>query len=409
MVANMKTLRDYPVITVSDKGKRWLENNHPWLYYSDVIDIDDSIENGDIVDVVSLKGKYLGSGFFSQHSKIKVRLLSRNANDVFDDDFFYRRLQYSYQYRKTIMSGYDNYRLVFGEADQLPGLTIDRYNDILVSQISCFGMEKIRNRIYQLLLDILKEDGIEIKAIYQRNDVSSRSLEGLTLESYYPFVSDNYNKDNHEVIIDENNVKFIVDYVDGQKTGFFLDQKFNRLLVRDFVKGKKVLDCFTHTGSFALNCALAGASRVVALDISENAINQAKRNAEINGLADKIDFVVGDTFDYLDKVNKKQFDLIILDPPAFTKSKNTTINAYNGYKNINARAMKLLPRGGFLVSCSCSHFMSQTDFEKMLSEAAQLADVSLKQISFSQQGKDHPILLNVSETNYLKFYILQVI
>ena len=325
MVANMKTLRDYPVITVSDKGKRWLENNHPWLYYSDVIDIDDSIENGDIVDVVSLKGKYLGSGFFSQHSKIKVRLLSRNANDVFDDDFFYRRLQYSYQYRKTVMSGYDNYRLVFGEADQLPGLTIDRYNDILVSQISCFGMEKIRNRIYQLLLDILKEDGIEIKAIYQRNDVSSRSLEGLTLDSYYPFVSDNYNKDNHEVIIDENNVKFIVDYVDGQKTGFFLDQKLNRLLVRDFVKGKKVLDCFTHTGSFALNCALAGASRVVALDISENAINQAKRNAEINGLADKIDFVVGDTFDYLDKVNKKQFDLIILDPPAFTKSKNTTI------------------------------------------------------------------------------------
>ena len=192
----MKTVRDYPVITVSDKGKRWLENNHPWLYYSDVIDIDDSIENGDIVDVVSLKGKYLGSGFFSQHSKIKVRLLSRNANDVFDDDFFCRRLQYSYQYRKTVMSGYDNYRLVFGEADQLPGLTIDRYNDILVSQISCFGMEKIRNRIYQLLLDILKEDGIEIKAIYQRNDVSSRSLEGLTLDSYYPFVSDNYNKDN---------------------------------------------------------------------------------------------------------------------------------------------------------------------------------------------------------------------
>ncbi|MGN1398959.1 MAG: class I SAM-dependent rRNA methyltransferase [Erysipelotrichaceae bacterium] len=405
----MKTFRDYPVVTVSDKGKRWLENNHPWLYYSDVVDIDDNIENGDIVDVISLKGKYLGSGFFSQHSKIKVRLLSRNANDVFDDEFFYRRLQYSYQYRKTVMAGYDNYRLVFGEADQLPGLTIDRYNDILVSQIACYGMERIRNRIYKLLLQILKEDGINIKAIYQRNDVASRSLEGLTLDSCYAYTSSEIDQDCHEVIIDENGIKFWVDYVEGQKTGFFLDQKFNRLLVRDLVKGMRVLDCFTHTGSFALNCVKGKASRVVALDISAKAISQAKRNAELNGFEDKIEFEVGDTFDYLDKVNKKEFDVIILDPPAFTKSKDTTINAYNGYKNINARAMKLLPRGGYLVSCSCSHFMSQTDFEKMLTEAAAQASVSLKQVSFSQQGKDHPILLNINETNYLKFYILQVI
>ncbi len=403
----MKKFREYAQIVVSNKGCRWLENGHPWLYDSDIVETNGEYSNGDIVDVLSLKGKYLGSGFISEKSKIRVRLLSNNANEVFDRDFFKRRISYAFQYRNSIMGDSTAYRLIFGESDQLPGLTVDRYNDILVTQIVSYGMEKIKDMIFELLVEVFKENGVKIRAVYQRNDLNLRRLEGLEENKGYGYKCDDFKEE--EIIIDENGIKFYVDYKEGQKTGFFLDQKYNRYLIRDIVKNKRVLDCFTHTGSFALNAAKANACKVTAMDISEKAIEMAKRNARLNGLEDKIDFEVGDTFDYLDKVNKKEYDVIILDPPAFTKSKDTQKNAFNGYKNINMRAMKLLPRGGFLITCSCSHFMDQQQFEEMLKQASQLANVQLKILSFTQQSKDHPILMNVSETNYLKFYMLQVV
>jgi len=406
----MKMEREYARVILTNKGTRWLENMHPWVYETDIAEVNGEYENGDIVDVVSLKGKYLGSGFISLNSKIRVRILSRNANDVFDKEFFKRRISYAWQYRKSIMDDTSACRIVFGESDELPGLTVDKFNDILVVQIANYGMEMIKNTIYDCLLDVFSEDGVDISVIYERNDLASRELEGLAQSTGYAYVKEGLEEKPTETIINENGVLYHVDFLEGQKTGFFLDQKFNRRLVGEIAKGKKILDCFTHTGSFALNAAKGNASKVVALDISESAIAMAKRNAQLNGLEDKIDFVVGDTFDYLDHdVKKREYDLIILDPPAFTKSRSTTKNAYAGYKNINAKAMKLLGKGGYLVTCSCSHFMSREMFEAMLKEAAFEANVQLKQISFTQQAKDHPMLMNVEETDYLKFYILQVI
>lgn len=403
----MKILRDYPQVIISDKGCRWLLQQHPWLYESDVIEINGTYENGDIVDIISLKGKYLGSGFISEKSKIRVRILSRNANDIFDREFFKRRIYYAFQYRKALMNDSTCYRLIFGESDELAGLTVDRYNDILVCQIVSYGMEKIKKMIFELLIEVFAQEDIKIRAIYERNNINLRKLEGLSEEKGYAYKCDGFVEE--DLIIEENGLKFYVDYINGQKTGFFLDQKYNRYLIRDIVRGKKVLDCCTHTGSFALNAAVGNATKITAVDISETAINMAKRNAELNNLEKNINFEVGDIFEYLDKVNKKEYDVIVLDPPAFTKSKNTQKNAFNGYKNINMRAMKLLPRGGFLITCSCSHFMSQMQFEEMLRQASIEAQVQLKIVSFSQQSKDHPILINVPETNYLKFYILQVI
>ncbi|MCR5067211.1 MAG: class I SAM-dependent rRNA methyltransferase, partial [Erysipelotrichaceae bacterium] len=276
---------------------------------------------------------------------------------------------------------------------------------VLVSQIVSYGMERIKDEIYQSLLEVFQEQGIRIDAIYQRNDVAIRKLEGL--EEYKDYWYRREGFEDKEVLISENGVRYYVDYVEGQKTGFFLDQRYNRLLVQQLARDKRVLDCFTHTGSFALNAALGGAARVTAVDISQSAVDMAKRNAQLNGLS--IGFAVDDVFDYLEKINKKDYDIIILDPPAFTKSRDTIKNAYNGYKNINKQAIKKLGKGGYLVSCSCSHFMSQQLFEQMLKEAAEEMNVELKQVSYSQQSKDHPVLLNVPETAYLKFYILQIV
>ncbi len=342
----MKTLRNYAQVIISNKGCRWLQQQHPWLYENDVVEINGEYENGDVVDVVSLKGTYLGSGFISEKSKIRVRLLTRNANETIDREFFKRRIKYALKYRQDVMNNSTAYRLIFGESDQLPGFTVDRYNNVLVCQIVSYGMEKIKELLYELLIEVFKEEGIEIVAIYQRNDLPMRTLEGLKEEVGYAYKKDDFN--SGEVIIEENDIKYCVDYINGQKTGFFLDQKYNRYLIRDVVKGKRVLDCFTHTGSFALNAVKGQAAKVTAMDISTTAIEMAKRNARLNGFDKAIDFEVGDTFDYLDKVNKKEYDVIILDPPAFTKSKDTQKNAFNGYKNINMRAMKLLPRGRIL-------------------------------------------------------------
>ncbi len=404
----MKTEREFPVVTITKKGENFIEDGNNWVYENEVLSISKEHDNGDIVDVVSEKGKYLGSGFISDVSKIRVRIFSKNANDTFDREFFKRRLKYALDYRLTVMDSIDNCRIVFGEADGFPGLTIDKYNDILVSQIATIGIDIRKDMIFESLLEVFKEAGIEINAIYERNDLNSRVLDGLESYKDYYWHSDKYDLSTKETIILENGIKYYVDFIEGQKTGYFLDQKFNRDLVGRIAKGKKVLDCFTHTGSFGLNCAKNGAAKVVSVDISPLAIEQSRRNVELNHLEDRIEYVKADIFKYLDSVKKREYDIIILDPPAFTKSRSTVMAAFNGYKRINSEAMRLLGKGGYLVTCSCSHFMNEELFVKMLLEAAKENNVTIKQISYTQQGKDHPILLSSNQTDYLKFYILQL-
>lgn len=408
----MKTERNFPKATITKKGEKWLDGGHPWIYDAEVMSIDGEYENGDLVDAVTEKGKYLGTGFISTESKIRIRLVSRNANDKFDRDFWKRRVKYAWDYRKTAM-GEDIgcCRVVFGEADQLPGLTVDKFGDILVTQCLSIGMEKVKNIVFPLLYEVLTEDGQAVRGIYERNDVAIRKLEGMDEnKGWYPLEGVPV-PDYTETEIVENGIKYSVDFENGQKTGFFLDQKYNRLAVSKIAKGKRVLDCFTHTGSFALNAAKGGAEHVCAVDISESAIEMAKRNAEQNGLSERMEFRVADVFDLLTNLDNKaeKFDFIILDPPAFTKSRKTVDSAYKGYKDINFRAMKLLPRGGYFATASCSHFMPDELFVKMLHAAAKDANVSLRQIEARQQSPDHPILWNVPETDYLKFYIFQVV
>ena len=400
--------RNYPLITITEKGEDFIDSGNNWVYENEVISISKEHNNGDIVDVISKKGKYLGTGFISDVSKIRVRIFSKNANDVFDYDFFKRRIKYAIDYRLTVLNDITCGRMVFGEADGFPGLTVDKYNDILVTQITTIGLDMRRDIIFKGMLEAFKDVDIKISAIYERNDVNSRALDGLELYKGYYYADADFNTEQHETIIEENGVKYYVDYVNGQKTGYFLDQRFNRELVGKIAHGKKVLDCFTHTGSFGLNCALNGAERVVSVDLSPLAVEQSKRNAKLNGLDQKVEYVRADVFDYLDTVKKREYDLIILDPPAFTKSRATIMSAYNGYKRINSKAMQLLGKGGYLVTCSCSHFMNEDLFVKMLLEAAKENNMTLKQISYSQQGKDHPILLSSNQTDYLKFYILQL-
>lgn len=407
----MKIERNFCKVIVSDKGKRQIQKGHPWVYESDLIEVENGYENGDLVDVVSLKGTYLGTGYINSHSKIRVRIISKNANDTFDDAFYERRLRYALEYRKTVMGekDYQCCRLIFGEADSFPGLTVDRFGDILVTQTLSLGIEKVKDRIFPMLYRILKEDGQEIKGIYERNDVTIRKLEGLEEnKGFYPLEGVELPKETKTKIV-ENGICYEVDFENGQKTGFFLDQKYNRLAISKIAKGKNVLDCFTHTGSFALNAAKGGAKHVHAVDISELAIQTAKENAKLNHLEDTISFEVADVFDLLPNIKQNTYDFIILDPPAFTKSRKTVEHAKKGYKQINYRALKLLPRGGYLATCSCSHFMEDEKFVQMLKEAALEAGVSLRQIEARQQAPDHPILWNVPETDYLKFYIFQVI
>ena len=404
----MKSERNYPAVTISAKGEDFILNGNNWVYENELIGISAGHKNGDIVDVLSRKGKYLGSGFISDLSKIRVRIFSKNASDVYDDDFFKRRVRYAIDYRLNVLEDIGSCRIIFGEADGFPGLTVDKYNDILVSQITTVGIELRKEIIFRSLREVFEEHGVPINAIYERNDVNSRALDGLELYKGYYWRADTFPADTRETIITENGIRYYVDFVEGQKTGFFLDQKYNRQLVGNIARGKRVLDCFTHTGSFGLNCVKNGAERVVSVDISPLAIEQSKRNAALNGYEDRMEFVKADVFDYLDQVKKREYDLIILDPPAFTKSRATVMSAYNGYKRINSEAMRLLGKGGYLATCSCSHFMNEELFVKMLNEAAKENNVTLKQISYSQQGKDHPILLSSNQTDYLKFYILQL-
>lgn len=410
----MKQKRNYPICVISEKGERALHTGHPWVYEAEVRELDSGVPNGALVDVVSCKGRYLGTGFLSMHSKIRVRLISRNANDRFDEAFWERRVRYAWAYRKTVMGeeDLDCCRVIFGEADSFPGLTVDRFHDILVTQTLSYGMEQLKPVIFPLLCKVLREDGLTISGIYERNDVAIRKLEGL--EEYKGFYDLPGEEQPAQTVthITENGVKYRVDFENGQKTGFFLDQKYNRRAVARIARGKRVLDCFTHTGSFALNAALGGAEHVHAVDISESAVQLARENAQLNGLEGKMDFTAANVFDLLpelERAGKRDYDFIILDPPAFTKSRRTMDSAYRGYKEINMRAMKLLPRGGYLATCSCSHFMPEEQFVKMLLSAARDAQVELKQIEARQQSPDHPILWNVPETNYLKFYLFQVV
>lgn len=398
--------RNYPKIVISQEGEKWLDKGQMWMYQNNLEVCDESIENGSLVDIVTVHDRYLGTGFLSKESHITVRILSKNQNEEINRDFFKKRIQFAYDFRKTVeRDNLTNCRLIFGEADLLAGLTVDRYNDILVSQITSYGLDKMKDEIYELLLEVLHEDNQDVNVIYERNDVKVRAKEGLTL--YKGFWKDV----NHstQTIIDENGLKLHVDIENGQKTGYFLDQKSNRYLLRMMSKGKKVCDCFSHTGGFALNAALGDASEVVSVDVSQTALDQGYQNACLNGLENKVQFVQDDVFDYLDKCKQGQFDIIVLDPPAFTKSRKTVMKAYNGYKRINKQAMNLLRDGGYLITCSCSRFMETENFEKMLREAAMETNVTLKQVSVTQQNADHPILWTMDETSYLKFYIFQIL
>lgn len=405
--------RNFPKVKISEKSERTVRLGHPWVYGEEVTERIGECVNGQLVDVYSRKDRFLGTGYYNDNSKILVRIISRNANDRFDEAFYSRRVKYALEYRRTVMGDdFSCCRLIFGEADSFPGLTVDRFGDVLVTQIACLGTELVKDIIYRALVENLAEMGEPIKAIYERNEGAIRELEGMERYSGF-YKAEGLCADlSGETEITENGIKYRVDYINGQKTGFFLDQKYNRAAVAKIAKGKKVLDCFTHTGAFALNAARAGAEIVNAVDISEDAVNMARSNAELNGLTGNMKFTCANVFELLTEMGetkKCDYDFIILDPPAFTKSSGTVKNAIRGYKEINRRAMSLLPRGGYLATCSCSHFMTDELFRKMLADAAKDAGVSLRQIEGRQQSPDHPILWNVKETDYLKFYIFQIV
>lgn len=411
----MKAEREFLRVHITPKGEASIKRGHPWVYADELtFDFDENeAANGALIDVFSTKDRYLGTGFLSKNSKIRIRILSSNANEKFDEAFWRRRVSYALSMRKTVMKeDYSCCRLIFGEADGIPGLTVDRYNDILSTEVLSYGTELVKEVIYKALCELLSEDGVIVRGIYERNEAKIRELEGLPLEKGWYKADFVGIPESPDAEIVENGIKYTVDVENGQKTGFFLDQKYNRREVARLAKGMTVLDCFTHTGSFALNAARGGAKHVTAVDISETGILMAKKNAEINGLADNMDFVCEDVFELLPKLSEKsnyKYDFIILDPPAFTKSRKTTESAKRGYKEINYRAMKLLPRGGYLATCSCSHFMPNELFRKMLNEAARDAGVSLRLIEERRASPDHPVAMAVPETDYLKFYLLQIV
>ena len=404
--------RPYVKAVITEKAERAARNGHPWVYGEEITSLSSAPENGEIVDVYTKKERWLGAGFYNSNSKIRVRILSRNTNDCFDEAFFERRIRHAVEYRRTVMGGdFSACRLIFGEADFFPGFTVDKFGDILVTEVLSYGIDARRDMLYPLLVKSLADVGAKVRAIYERNEDSLRDKEGIPkYKGFYRMEGLQDALDGH-VEICENGVFYDVDYINGQKTGFFLDQKYNRAAAARLAAGRSVLDCCTHTGAFALNAAKAGAKEVTAVDVSQDALDVALKNAQRNGVADKVRFLRADMFDLLSELvesKSKPYDFIILDPPAFTKSGATVKNAYRGYKEINLKAMRALPRGGYLATCSCSHFMPRELFEKMLVEAALDAGVQLRQIEARQQAPDHPVLWGVPETDYLKFYLFQV-
>ena len=397
---------DSRVILKKGEG-RLLKKGGLWIYDNEIDREELNGENGSIVDVLDFDGYFLGNGFINVNSKIRIRMLTRRSRigeDISLDELIEKRVKDAWEYRKTVCDT-SSCRIIFGEADFLPGIVIDKFADILVVESLALGIDRLKEKILNEVKKILKNDDIHIRGIYERSDSKVRLEEGL--QRYKGFIGDEFDT---KVLISENDVKYYVDVCDGQKTGFFLDQKYNRKAVAGICKDKEVLDCFTHTGSFALNAAKGGAAHVTAVDISQTGIDQARENAELNGLGNKIDFVVSDVFDYLPKVlnEGKKYDVIILDPPAFTKSRDSVKNASKGYKEINLRAMKILKDGGYLATCSCSHFMTQELFLQAVASAAKDAHKRIRQVEYRTQGPDHPVLWNSDTSFYLKFLILQV-
>ena len=405
----MKQERNFPSVVITRKAENAARAGHPWVYAEEITERRGGLRQGCIADVFSQKGSWLGAGFYSETSKIGVRILSDNANESFGPEFFERRVKYALEYRRAVMEDLGCCRLIFGEADGLPGLTVDKFSDILVAQVLSYGTDSVKDVVYRALCEQLEAMGEHVSGVYERNEAALRDLEGLP--RYKGWYEGLPHGESTVTEICENGVRYAVDFENGQKTGFFLDQKLNRLAVAKLARGRRVLDCFTHTGSFALNAALHGAEHVTAVDVSESAVEMARRNAVLNGLEGRMDFLAADVFELLPRLceERAKYDLVILDPPAFTKSRRTIHSAERGYREINYRAMRLLPRGGYLATCSCSHFMESENFEYMLKNAAKDANVRLREVEVRKQAPDHPILWNVPETSYLKFYIFQIV
>ncbi len=387
------------------KGEgRFLRNGGMWVFDNEVASVEGVPQNGDLVSVISSTGYFMGTGFINFNSRIRVRILTRKQEQAINEVFFESRIREAWMYRKDIVDT-SSCRLIFGEADGLPGMVIDKFSDVLVVQSLALGIDRWKEIIVETVKKVLAEDGILIRGVYERSDAKERTKEGM--ERVKGYIGREFNT---FVEITENQVKYIVDIAEGQKTGFFLDQKYNRKAVWKVCRGKKVLDCFTHTGSFALNAAKAGAASVLGVDASELAIAQAKENARLNGLEEKAEFICADVFELLPELERRgeKYDVVILDPPAFTKSRESVKKAAKGYKEINLRGMKLVKDGGYLATCSCSHFMNQELFAQTIAGAARDARKRLRQIEFRTQSPDHPILWAADETYYLKFYLFQV-
>ena len=392
------------VVTLKKGEGRLLKSGGMWIFDNEVASIMGSFVNGDIVLVHDFDGYPLGKGFINTNSKIVVRLLTRDENTVIDELFFEKRVRDAWEYRKKVTDT-SSCRVIFGEADFVPGFVADKFSDVLVIQSLALGIDRYKEVLVELLKKVLAEDGVRIRGVYERSDVKVRRQEGM--EPYKGFIGEEFPT---LVEITENGVKYQVDVKDGQKTGFFLDQKYNRLAIQKLCKNARVLDCFTHTGSFALNAGYAGASSVTGVDASQLAVDQATANAKLNGLEDKVKFICEDVFDLLPALEEKgeKFDVVILDPPAFTKSRDSIKNAVKGYREINLRAMKLVKDGGFLATCSCSHFMDYELFTQTIGQAAKNVHKRLRQVEYRTQAPDHPILWSADESYYLKFYIFQV-
>lgn len=393
-------------VAVLKKGEgRALKSGGPWVYDNEIASIMGNFENGDIVIVRDFDGYPLGRGFINTNSKIRIRMMTRNENQEIDREFLKMRVRDAWEYRKKTVD-ISSCRVIFGEADFLPGMVIDKFSDVLVVQSLALGIDKLKMIIIEELKSAMAEDGITIRGVYERSDAKVRLQEGM--ERVKGFIGEPFDT---KVQIVENGVKYIVDIEDGQKTGFFLDQKYNRLAIQRLCKDAKVLDCFTHTGSFALNAGIAGAKSVTGVDASQLAVDQATENAELNGLEKSVKFICEDVFELLPKLEAEgeKYDVVILDPPAFTKSKNSIKNAVKGYREINLRGMKLVKDGGYLATCSCSHFMSYELFTQTIGQAARNVHKRLRQVEYRTQAADHPILWSADESYYLKFYIFQVV
>ncbi len=394
----------FAVVTLKKGEGRMLKSGGAWIFDNEIDSVLGEFDDGDIVLVHDFDGYPMGRGFINRHSKIRVRMLTRNIDQEIDEEFFRMRLKDAWEYRKETVDT-SSCRIVFGEADFLPGMVIDKFSDVLVFQALALGIDRYKELLIELLREILLEDGIRIRGVYERSDAKEREKEGL--KKVKGFLGEEFDT-NVEIV--ENGVRYIVDVKDGQKTGFFLDQKYNRLAIQKLCKNAKVLDCFTHTGSFALNAGIAGAESVLGVDASDLAVNQARENADLNGLPDRVKFISRDVFELLPELEKQgeKYDVVILDPPAFTKSRSSIKNAVKGYREINLRGMKLVKDGGFLATCSCSHFMDYELFTKTIAQAAKNVHVRLRQVEFRTQSPDHPILWAADESYYLKFYIFQV-